>query len=93
MRHVCSEEDTRALAACMESFFLKRPVRQRTASTNDGDAAQTLKSEEEIKEMDKQGDTANLHDRARRLGGKRGPKKRILGGLPEDEPAIERGRS
>ena len=30
-----------------------------------------------------------MHDLARRLGGKRGPKKRVIGGLPEDTPTKE----
>ena len=49
MRNVCSEEDIQAFTYCMESFFLKRPVLQSTASTSDGRPALILKSTEEIK--------------------------------------------
>ena len=75
MRNVCSEEDIQALTYCMESFFLKRPVRQSTASTIDGAPAQTLKSEEEIKAVwteilarrrsEEEDDTAPINDSTR----------------------------
>jgi hypothetical protein len=75
MRSVCSEQDIQALTYSMESFFLKRPVRQSTASTTDGVPAQTLKSAEEIKEawtkilarrrLEKEDDTAPINDTTR----------------------------
>ena len=75
MRNVCSEEDIQAFTYCMESFFLKRPVRQSTASTTDSVPAQTLKSAEEIKavwteilnrrRLEEEDDTAPINDSTR----------------------------
>ena len=75
MRNVCSEEDIQVLTYCMESFFLKRPVRQSTAPTTDGVPAQTLKSAEEIKaawteilarrRLEEEDDTAPINDSTR----------------------------
>ena len=75
MRNFCSEEDIQALTCCMESFFLKRPVRQSTAPTTDGVPAQTLKSAEEIKaawteilarrRLEEKDDTAPINDSTR----------------------------
>lgn len=46
--------------------------------------------EERIKEADTRGEMATLYKHARELGGKgRGPKKRMGGRLPEDEPTVE----
>ena len=75
MRNVCSEEDIQAFTYCMESFFLKRPVLQSTASTTDSVPAQTLKSAEEIKavgteilnrrRLEEEDDTAPINDSTR----------------------------
>ena len=75
MRQVCSQEEIQALTSCMESFFLKRQVRQSTASTTDDVPAQTLKSAEEIKAVwteilarrrsEEEDDTVSINDRNR----------------------------
>ena len=79
MRNACSEEDIQALANCMESFFLKRPVLQSTASATDGAPARTMKSASEISAMwteiltrrrlEEPGDTAPIadHDRLKAM--------------------------
>lgn len=72
MRNACSEEDVQALANCMESFFLKRPVLQSTASASDGAPARTMKSAREIsatwteildrRRLEQPDDTASIAD-------------------------------